>query len=122
MLNICSHNKRVLEHFLRLTFFLAIFFYNKSFFEFVIDWIDVRIDKFLNAVNLTKRRAIAQDMIEEGVVLINGKAVKASKNVAVGDIITLQYLDKEQKYEVLLIPTLKSTPKSEQSLYVKEIG
>ena len=37
----------------------------------------LRIDKFLNAVNLTKRRAVAQDMIEEGVVLINGKTVKA---------------------------------------------
>jgi len=116
------HHKIVLEHFLRLTFFLAIFLYNKPFFKLVIDWIDVRIDKFLNAVNLTKRRAIAQDMIDEGVVLINGKVVKASKNVGVGDVITLQYLDKEQKFEVLKIPTLKSTPKSEQSLYVKEIA
>lgn len=82
----------------------------------------MRIDKFLNAVNLTKRRAIAQDMIDAGVVLINGKAVKASKNVIVGDTITLVYLDKELKYEVLKIPTLKSTPKSEQNLYVKELS
>lgn len=82
----------------------------------------MRIDKFLNAVNLTKRRAIAQDMIEEGVVHINGKAVKASKNVAVGDIITLIYLDKEVRFEVLSIPTVKSTPKSQQNLYVKELG
>lgn len=82
----------------------------------------MRIDKFLNAVNLTKRRAIAQDMIEAGVVLINGKAVKASKNVMVGDTVTLVYLEKEAKYEVLKIPVLKSTPKSEQNLYVKEIA
>ncbi|MDD4885248.1 S4 domain-containing protein, partial [Sulfuricurvum sp.] len=47
----------------------------------------MRIDKFLNAVNLTKRRAVAQDMIGECVVYINDKAVKASKNVAIGDII-----------------------------------
>lgn len=82
----------------------------------------MRIDKFLNAVNLTKRRAVAQDMISEGVVHINGKAVKASKNVAVGDIITLIYLEKELRYEVLAIPTIKSTPKSQQDLYVKELG
>lgn len=82
----------------------------------------MRIDKFLNAVNLTKRRAVAQDMIGEGVVYINGKAVKPSKNVAVGDIITLVYLDKEIRYEVLSIPTLKSTPKSQQNLYVKELA
>lgn len=82
----------------------------------------MRIDKFLNAVNLTKRRAIAQDMIEAGVVHINGKPVKASKNVAVGDIITLVYLEKEMRYEVLSIPTVKSTPKSQQNLYIKEIA
>lgn len=82
----------------------------------------MRIDKFLNAVNLTKRRAVAQDMIEEGVVYINGKAVKASKNVAVGDIITLVYLEKQMRYEVLAVPTVKSTPKSAQNLYVKELS
>ncbi len=81
----------------------------------------LRIDKFLNAVNLTKRRAVAQDMIHEDVVLLNGKAVKPAKNVAVGDIITLVYLSREQRFEVLAIPTVKSTPKSQQHLYVKEI-
>jgi ribosomal 50S subunit-recycling heat shock protein len=81
----------------------------------------LRIDKFLNAVNLTKRRAVAQDMISEGVVYINDKAVKPSKNVAVGDIITLVYLEKQMRYEVLAIPTIKSTPKSQQHLYVKEL-
>ncbi|MBN2869538.1 MAG: RNA-binding S4 domain-containing protein [Campylobacterales bacterium] len=82
----------------------------------------MRIDKFLNAVNLTKRRAVAQDMITEGVVYINGKAVKPAKNVAVGDIITLVYLEKQMRYEVLAIPTVKSTPKSAQNLYVKELS
>ncbi|MBD3798440.1 RNA-binding S4 domain-containing protein [Sulfuricurvum sp.] len=81
----------------------------------------MRIDKFLNAVNLTKRRAVAQDMIGEGVVYINDKAVKPSKNVGVGDIITIVYLEKQIRYEVLAIPTLKSTPKSQQNLYVKEL-
>ncbi len=82
----------------------------------------MRIDKFLNAVNLTKRRAVAQDMISEDVVLLNNKVVKPAKNVAVGDIITLVYLEKEMKYEVLAIPTIKSTPKSQQNLYVKELS
>jgi len=82
----------------------------------------LRIDKFLNAVNLTKRRAVAQDMIGEGVVYINDKAVKPAKNVAVGDIITLVYLEKQMRYEVLAIPTLKSTPKSQQNLFIKELS
>lgn len=82
----------------------------------------MRIDKFLNAVNLTKRRAVAQDMISNGVVLINGKVVKASKNVEVGNEIELAYLNGSKKYLVLQIPTLKSTPKSEQDKYIKDIS
>lgn len=81
----------------------------------------MRIDKFLNAVNLTKRRTVAQDMISNGVVLINEKVVKASKNVEVGNEIELAYLKGSKKYLVLVIPTLKSTPKSEQDKYIKEI-
>jgi len=81
----------------------------------------MRVDKFLNSVNLTKRRSIAQDMIKNGVVSINGKVAKASKDVSVGDIITLAYLNGEKRYEVLSLPTTKSTPKSEQEKYIKEL-
>jgi ribosomal 50S subunit-recycling heat shock protein len=82
----------------------------------------MRIDKFLNAVNITKRRTVAQDMIASQVVLVNEKVVKASKNVEVGDIIKILYLKGEKSYEVLQIPTTKSTPKSQQDEYVKEIA
>jgi ribosome-associated heat shock protein Hsp15 len=81
----------------------------------------MRIDKFLNAVNITKRRTVAQDMLANGVVGINGQSVKASKNVAVGDIVSIAYLKGEKRYEVLQIPTTKSTPKSKQDEYVKEL-
>jgi ribosome-associated heat shock protein Hsp15 len=82
----------------------------------------MRIDKFLNAVNLTKRRSVAQDMIASGVVYIGEKAVKASKNVEIGDIITIAYLKGEKRYQVLQIPTTKSTPKSKQDEYIKELA
>ncbi len=81
----------------------------------------MRIDKFLNAVNLTKRRSIAQDMLSSGVVKINDLTVKPAKNVAVGDRITLVYLSGERHYRVLQIPQTKSTPKSQQDQYVEEI-
>ncbi len=81
----------------------------------------MRIDKFLNSVNITKRRSIAQDMLANKVVEINGVVVKPSKNVDVGDIITINYLESSKKYEVLLLPATKSTPKSEQHKYVKEL-
>ncbi len=82
----------------------------------------MRIDKYLNAVNITKRRSVAQDMIHSGVVSINDKVVKASKNVEVGNIITLAYLKGDKKYQVLDIPTTKSTPKADQEKYIKEIS
>jgi ribosomal 50S subunit-recycling heat shock protein len=81
----------------------------------------MRIDKFLNSVNITKRRSIAQDMIKNGVVLINDKVAKASKDVDIGDIITINYLNGAKKYKVLELPKTKSTPKSEQDKYVKEV-
>lgn len=82
----------------------------------------MRIDKFLNSINITKRRSISQDMIENGVVLLNGKVAKASKDVTVGSIITINYLESQKKYKVLAIPTTKSTPKSQQSEFVEELA
>ena len=82
----------------------------------------MRVDKYLNAVNITKRRTVAQDMIASGVVFVNDKVVKASKNVEIGDIITIAYLKGEKKYEVLQIPHTKSTPKSKQDEYVRELA
>jgi len=81
----------------------------------------MRIDKFLNSVNITKRRSIAQDMLSSGVVMINDVVVKPSKNVDVGDIITINYLSGSKKYEVLKLPQTKSTPKSLQHEYIKEL-
>ena len=82
----------------------------------------MRIDKFLNSVNITKRRSVAQDMINNHVVLINGVVAKASKNVEVGSIITINFLESSKRYEVLKIPTIKSTPKSLQAEYIKELA
>ncbi|WP_078424876.1 RNA-binding S4 domain-containing protein [Campylobacter pinnipediorum] len=81
----------------------------------------MRIDKFLNVVNITKRRAISEDMCKSGVVSINGVIVKPAKDVKIGDKITIKFITKDVNYEVLAIPTTKSIPKSSQSEYVKQI-
>ena len=82
----------------------------------------MRVDKFINTVNITKRRTIAEDMCKSGVVFINDKKAKASKDVKVGDIITIEYLDKTKKYEVLQIPITKTIPKSAKDEYIKELS
>lgn len=81
----------------------------------------MRIDKFLNSVNITKRRAISEDMCKNGVVEINHKIVKPAKDVKVGDKITINYLQKTVNYEVLQIPITKTIPKSKQDEYIKEL-
>ncbi|HEB9346886.1 RNA-binding S4 domain-containing protein [Campylobacter coli] len=81
----------------------------------------MRVDKFLNAVNITKRRAISEDMCRSGVVGINGVIVKASKEVKVGDIIALHFTDYTQEYKVLALPTTKNIPKNAQSEYVVKL-
>ena len=82
----------------------------------------MRIDKFLNTVNITKRRAIAEDMLEHKVVLINNKVAKKSKEIKIDDIICINYLDYTECFKVLQIPTTKSTPKSKQHEYVEKLN
>ena len=81
----------------------------------------MRVDKFLNTVNITKRRAVSEDMCKSGVVSVNGVVAKPAKEVKIGDVITINFLVKEARYEVLAIPENKSIPKSAQALYVKEL-
>ncbi|PSM52692.1 ribosome-associated heat shock protein (S4 domain) [Campylobacter blaseri] len=81
----------------------------------------MRLDKFLNVVNITKRRSISDDMCKSGVVSLNGVVAKGAKVVKIGDKITIKFLTKESNYEVLDIPTSKNTPKSDQARYIKEL-
>ncbi|MEF3191193.1 MAG: RNA-binding S4 domain-containing protein [Campylobacterales bacterium] len=81
----------------------------------------MRIDKFLSTVNITKRRTVAQDMLAHQVVYLNGVLAKPSKDVKVGDIIEIRYLDRIVRYEVLKIPQTKTLPKSAKSEYVREL-
>ena len=81
----------------------------------------MRIDKFLNAVNITKRRAISEDMCKSGVVAVNGVVAKPAKELKIGDVITISFLDRKQSFKVLAFPSARNTPKSEQAKYVQEL-
>lgn len=81
----------------------------------------MRVDKFLNAVNITKRRAVAEDMCKSGVVFINNALAKPAKILKLGDIISIKLNTGEQKFKVLKFPTLKNIPKNTQSEYVEKL-
>ncbi len=93
----------------------------KNFNIIPIKRLKLRIDKFLNAVNIVKRRAIATEMLDEGVVFVNGKKAKKSKEIKIDDIIEIKYLNGSKKYKVLKLPESKTIPKSKKDEYVKEI-
>ena len=51
----------------------------------------MRLDKFLKVSRIIKRRTVANEACDAGRVLINDKPAKASANVKVGDILTIQF-------------------------------
>jgi len=81
----------------------------------------MRVDKWLSAVNVIKRRTIATDMLKSGVVFVNTMKAKASKDLKVGDKVSIEYLKGAKYYEVLQIPRTKTIPKSQKELFVKEL-
>ena len=61
----------------------------------------MRLDKFLKVSRLIKRRTVANEACDAGRVLINDKPAKASVNVKVGDVLTIQFGNKDVKVEIL---------------------
>ncbi|MBQ9031077.1 MAG: RNA-binding S4 domain-containing protein [Parasporobacterium sp.] len=60
----------------------------------------MRIDKYLKVSRLIKRRTVANDACDAGRVSVNGKPVKASYDVKVGDIIEVAFGTKSVKARV----------------------
>jgi Ribosome-associated heat shock protein implicated in the recycling of the 50S subunit (S4 paralog) len=61
----------------------------------------LRLDKFLKVSRIIKRRTIANDACDQGRVQINGKVVKASYDIKVGDMIEVAFGERRFKAEVL---------------------
>ena len=74
--------------------------------------ISMRLDKYLKVSRLIKRRTVANEACDAGRVLINDKPAKASVNVKPGDIIEIQFGNKNTKVEVL---SVEETYKKEEA-------
>lgn len=64
----------------------------------------MRLDKFLKVARVIKRRTIANEVADNGRVSVNGKRVKPSYDVKVGDIVEIQFGNKISKFEIIHIP------------------
>lgn len=61
----------------------------------------MRLDKFLKVSRIIKRRTVANEACDGGRVSVNGKQVKASYDVKVGDILEISFGTRTVKAEVL---------------------
>ena len=61
----------------------------------------MRIDKYLKISRLVKRRTVANEVADAGRVLVNGRPVKASYAVKVGDVIEVAFGNRPLKAKVL---------------------
>lgn len=79
----------------------------------------MRLDKYLKVSRLIKRRTVANEACDAGRVLINDRPAKASANVKVGDILTIQFGNKEVKVEILDVQeTVKKDEAKELFRYI----
>ncbi len=60
----------------------------------------MRIDKYLKVARLIKRRTVANEACDAGRVSVNGKLVKASYDVKIGDVIEIKMGERVTKIEV----------------------
>ena len=75
--------------------------------------------RFFYVSRLIKRRTVANEACDAGRILVNDKVAKASLNVKPGDIIEIQYGNRNTKVEVLSInETYKKDEAKELYRYV----
>ena len=78
----------------------------------------MRLDKFLQVSRIVKRRTVASAVCSRGKILVNGQKAKAGKELAVGDVLTVNFSgDTRQVYEIVEIPTGNVSIDKAPSLY-----
>lgn len=61
----------------------------------------MRIDKFLKVSRLLKRRTVANEAVKGGRVSVNGREVKPSYQLKIGDVAEIRFGDETVKFRVL---------------------
>ena len=80
----------------------------------------MRLDKYLKVSRLIKRRTLAKEASESERILVNGNVSKPSKEIKVGDILTITYGKKIIEIEVTSL--IDSTKKADASLMYELIS
>lgn len=81
----------------------------------------MRLDKYLKVSRLIKRRTLAKEASESERILVNDKIAKPSKELKIGDTITIQFGRKEIQVKVIsLNPSIKKEDASNMYELISE--
>ena len=79
----------------------------------------MRLDKYLKAARILKRRTVSNAVAKQNKVLVNGKLAKPAKEIAVDDLITIHFGNRRLTVRVLSVTPAKAA--SEELMYeIKE--
>jgi ribosomal 50S subunit-recycling heat shock protein len=79
----------------------------------------MRLDKYLKVSRLIKRRTVANEACDNGRISVNGKVVKASYDVKVGDKIEISMGTRTVAVEVLVVA--ETVRKDDAAAMYKEV-
>ena len=80
----------------------------------------MRLDKYLKVSRLIKRRSVANEACDGERISVNGRQVKASYQVKVGDVIEIAFGQRTLKVEVTQVS--ETVSKTDAPAMYKEIG
>ena len=80
----------------------------------------MRLDKWLKVSRLIKRRTVANEACDNARVTANGRPVKASYEVKVGDVLELRFGERAVRVEVLAVT--EHVGKADSSALYRELN
>ncbi|MBO6010284.1 MAG: RNA-binding S4 domain-containing protein [Oscillospiraceae bacterium] len=79
----------------------------------------MRLDKYLKVSRLIKRRTVANEACDAGLVSVNGKTARASLEIKPGDVFELRLGTRKTKVEVVSV--VENARKDDAPAMYKEI-
>ncbi len=77
----------------------------------------MRVDNFLKQARLVKRRTMAKELCEDGAVKLNGRPVRAGKEITPGDRLALRLWNRLLEIEVERLPERAASAVEARTLY-----
>ena len=78
----------------------------------------MRVDVFLKQSRLVKRRSLAKELCDDGAIALNGRAVRAGREVTVGDLLTLSLRRRRIEVEIVDVPKRPPSAAAAIELYL----